>query len=242
MENDDHQIGRVLTRREALTILGAGGIAIFLGCSRDNSKSRASASLPCVVRPEQTEGPYFVDDMLNRSDIRSDPATGMLKDGVPLELIFKVSQVNGNACTPLSGVSIDIWHCDADGVYSDASDPGFSTVGQKFLRGYQATDANGNAKFTTIYPGWYWGRTVHMHFKVRTKSKSGQSYDFTSQLYFDDSLTDKVHAREPYSKKGQRNLRNDGDGLFRHSGDQLMLSPTQTSQGYAATFDIGLLI
>ncbi len=86
------------------------------------------------------------------------------------------------------GAIVDIWHCDAAGVYSDATDPGFNTVGKKFLRGYQVTDANGGVQFTTIYPGWYRGRTVHIHFKVRAKAKSGQSYEFTSQLYFDDAI------------------------------------------------------
>jgi protocatechuate 3,4-dioxygenase beta subunit len=104
------------------------------------------------------------------------------------------------------------------------------------------TDANGTVRFTTIYPGWYLGRTVHIHFKVRADSKSGQSHEFTSQLYFDDSITDQVHTQAPYAKKGQHTLRNNGDGIFRNGGDQLLLSLTRAKQGYAATFDIGLLI
>ncbi len=187
-----------------------------------------------------TEGPYFVDEKLNRSDIRPDPSDGTVKEGVPLGLVFNVSQINSSGCTPLAGAQVDVWHCDALGVYSDATDPGFNTIGQKFLRGYQVTDANGTARFMTIYPGWYQGRTVHIHFKIRTDPDSQQGFEFTSQLYFDDSITDQVHAQAPYASKGQRTLRNDGDGIFQSGGDQLILQLTQDGEGYAATFDIGL--
>jgi protocatechuate 3,4-dioxygenase beta subunit len=98
---------------------------------------------------------------------------------------------------------VDIWHCDAFGVYSDAVDPGFNTVGQKFLHGYQITDNNGSVELTTIYPGWYAGRTVHIHFKVRLFAGTTQTYSFTSQLYFDDTFTDQVFATQaPYNTRG----------------------------------------
>ena len=205
------------------------------------SSTADSATLPeCVVSPQQTEGPYFVDEKLNRSDIRSDPADGSVKEGVPLQLTLRVSLIGSTGCTPLADAIVDIWHCDALGVYSDVADPSFSTVGKKFLRGYQVTDADGTVQFTTIYPGWYQGRTVHMHFKVRTDGTSGQSYEFTSQLYFDDSITDQVHLRSPYADKGQRTLKNAGDGIFNGGGDQLLLALTETSPGYAGSFNIGL--
>jgi protocatechuate 3,4-dioxygenase beta subunit len=194
------------------------------------------------VRPQQTEGPYFVDEKLNRSDIRSDPSDGSVKQGVPLRLVFHVSQIDGSSCTPLTGAAVDIWHCDALGVYSDVTDPSFSTVGKKFLRGYQVTDANGTVEFVTIYPGWYPGRTVHIHFKIRTDSASQRGYEFTSQLYFDDSLTDQIHTQPPYAAKGQRTQKNDRDGIFRGGGEQLKLQLTKEAQGYAGTFDIGLQI
>jgi protocatechuate 3,4-dioxygenase beta subunit len=181
-----------------------------------------------------------VDEKLNRSDIRSDPSDGAVKPGMPLRLVFHVSQMNAGSCTPLTGATVDIWHCDALGVYSDVTDRSFSTVGKKFLRGYQVTDANGTVEFVTIYPGWYPGRTVHIHFKIRTDSASQRSYEFTSQLYFDDALTDRVHAQAPYAAKGRRTQRNDRDGIFRGGGEQLMLQLTQEAQGYVGTFDIGL--
>jgi protocatechuate 3,4-dioxygenase beta subunit len=126
------------------------------------------------------------------------------------------------------------------GIYSDVTDPRFSTVGQKFLRGYQVTDPAGKAVFRTIYPGWYAGRTVHMHFKVRTPAKSPRAAEFTSQLYFDDALTDRVHAMPPYAGKGQRTVRNTADGIFRRGGDQLLLTPRARESGYEATFSLGL--
>ena len=135
---------------------------------------------------------------------------------------------------------MDIWHCDGLGVYSDVQDPGFNTIGQEFLRGYQITDARGEARFVTVYPGWYGGRTVHIHFKIRTASVAQRSFEFTSQLYFDDVLTDRVHADPPYTAKGQRTARNRHDRIFRLGGDQLMLAPTIVADGYAAAFAIGL--
>jgi len=242
MERDDVQVGQVLTRREALALIGVSGVAILTGCTTaEGGGAKSAALLPgCVVRPEQTEGPYFVDGMLNRSDIRSDPVDGAVKAGVPLLLTINVSRIAGGACSPIAGAQVDLWHCDGLGVYSDVTDPGFTTVGQKFLRGYQLTDAAGAARFTTIYPGWYPGRAVHIHFKIRTDPTAARGYEFTSQLYFDDALTDVVHTRAPYAGKGQRTMKNSSDRIFSRGGEQLLLAAKENDQGYAATFDIGL--
>jgi protocatechuate 3,4-dioxygenase beta subunit len=204
------------------------------------STATTSGNTPaCVARPALTEGPYFVDEKLNRSDIRSDPSDGSIRQGALLALTFRVSQLT-NACAPLGGASVDVWHCDAAGAYSDVSDPGFSTVGKKFLRGYQVTDSSGVAKFTTIYPGWYQGRAVHIHFKIRSHTGSGAAYEFTSQLFFNDSITDQIYAQAPYSAKGQRTLQNSDDSIYNQGGSQLLLAPAKTTEGYSATFDIGL--
>jgi protocatechuate 3,4-dioxygenase beta subunit len=207
------------------------------------SLAQAASNRPqslCLVRPEQTEGPYFVDERLHRSDIRSDPTSGTITPGTPLALTFQISRVRAGECHPLQGAQIDIWHCDAAGIYSDVEDPGFNTIGKKFLRGYQLTDAQGAAQFLTIYPGWYPIRTVHIHFKIRTAPLARGSFEFTSQLYFPDDLTDIVHTALPYSSKGRRRVRNQHDFIFRDGGDQLILKPSATNGGYAMTFPIGL--
>jgi protocatechuate 3,4-dioxygenase beta subunit len=196
----------------------------------------------CVVRPALTEGPYFVDEKLNRSDIRSEPSTNTVKPGIALALTFVVSRVSGTSCAALANATVDVWHCDALGVYSDATDPSFgSTKGSKFLRGYQTTDAGGTAKFTTIWPGWYQGRATHIHFKIRSTAANGQASDFTSQLFFNETMNDAIFAQTPYSQKGGAGrLRNEADGIFQGSGGKLTIAPAKTADGYAATFDIGL--
>jgi protocatechuate 3,4-dioxygenase beta subunit len=228
----------VLSRREALALIGASSAALMTLAL----PARAAAPPSCVARPQQTEGPFFVEEELDRSDIRSDPGTGAVKPGVPLRLTFNVSRLSGTSCAPLTGAKVDLWHCDASGRYSDVRSRGSSSVGETFLRGYQRTDAAGTAQFLTIYPGWYGGRTVHVHFKVRMAASSAPAYEFTSQLYFDDALTDRVYAFEPYAAGRRRSMRNADDFLFRDGGSQLLIVPVPDAQGYAATFDIGLQI
>jgi protocatechuate 3,4-dioxygenase beta subunit len=256
LDNDDAQVGRILSRREVLALLGGSTVALIAACAPGaltsasptptaqqtgaeataaaTASSAATTVLPsCIVRPALTEGPYFVDEKLDRSDIRSDPGTGAVRPGAVLTLNFLVSRVSGSACTALSGAVVDVWHCDALGVYSDVD----NARGQKFLRGFQTTNASGSAKFTTIYPGWYQGRAVHIHFKIRPTSSS----EFTSQLFFDDALSTQVFTQTPYSQKGTQGVtRNSADGIFQQSGGKLTLTVTKSGDAYAATFDLGL--
>ena len=201
----------------------------------------AEAGAPaCVVTPQQMEGPYFIDKQLNRSDIRSDPADGSVREGAPLALVLRVMTVESKGCAPLAGAVVDLWHCDALGAYSDVRDGGSDTTGRKFLRGYQVTDAGGQARFTTIYPGWYPGRAVHIHFKVRINAGARLGDEFTSQLYFDEAISERVFARRPYTARGARAVRNERDGLFRSGGSRLMLQLAESGEGYTANFDIGV--
>jgi protocatechuate 3,4-dioxygenase beta subunit len=268
--DDDAPIGRVLTRREAVRLLTMSGAAVLVGCDRGaaaattdtaagatggttvaastGSVAQAITVPDCVVRPELTEGPFFVDKQLDRSDIRIEPSTGKPVEGVPLALTINVSEVGGGKCAPLAGAMVDLWQCDAHGVYSAVNDrmSGTDSSSRKFLRGYQVTDAKGTAAFTTIYPGWYRGRTVHIHFKIRTPAAAARAdrrdgtYDFTSQLFFDEALSDRVFAQAPYAGRGRRDTTNARDGIFRASGSQLMLAVAPSGAGYAASFDIGL--
>ncbi|HJR04512.1 MAG TPA: intradiol ring-cleavage dioxygenase [Methylomirabilota bacterium] len=237
MSDDDRPIGSVLTRREALALLGAGGLAVL---APGRGAAQPAGTPACVARPALTEGPFFVDEKLERSDIRSDPADGSVRPGVPLQLALRVSRLSRGACAPLPGATVDIWHCDAVGVYSDVQDPGGATLGKKFLRGYQTTDADGLARFTTIYPGAYRGRAVHIHFKIRSAAAGGRVHDFTSQLFFDDALSDQIYARPPYAGRGEQRVRNARDGIFRNAGARLMLAVTPAAPGYAGTFELAL--
>lgn len=236
---DDIPQGRLLSRREALALIGGSGVLLLAGSARAQVPSGV-AQLSCVVRPQQTEGPFFVEEALDRFDIRSDPRTGQVSTGMPLRLAFKVSRLSGAACVPFAGAQVDIWHSDAAGRYSDVR--GSSTAGQQFLRGYQSTDETGSARFVTIYPGAYGGRAVHVHFKIRTGAAASRGYAFTSQLYFDEAVTERIYASEPYASQRRRWMRNAEDGLFRAGGRQLLLTPVKDAEGYAATFDIGMQV
>jgi protocatechuate 3,4-dioxygenase beta subunit len=233
-DHDPAAIGRILTRRELLARVGLSGAAILVGAAW----ARAAEAVPaCVARPRQTEGPFVVDEPLERSDLRLDARTGAATPGVPLRLRFRVSELAGESCAPLSGARVDVWHCDAEGRYSDVVR---AEAAAHFLRGYQLTDADGAAQFATIYPGWYAGRAVHVHFKIRVANGPGRARDFTSQLYFDDRLSERVFGSAPYAARGGRWLRNAQDGLYRDGGPQLTLAPIAEADGYAATFDVAL--
>jgi len=240
MTSDDRPIGKVLSRREALALVGAGAFGVLV--QRQPLRTITRRSGVCVARPEQTEGPYFVDEALNRSDIRVDPSDGSIAIGTPFALTIAVTQFEGNsgACKPVAGAHVDLWHSDHRGVYSDVHDPGFDTRGKKFLRGYQLTGPDGRATFATIYPGWYQGRTVHVHFKIRTAPAADRGTEFTSQIYFDDALSDQVFAREPYAARGARRTRNENDGIFRRGGTQLLLPLERRGEGYAGVFEVAL--
>lgn len=236
---------RELTRRQLLGILGAAGAAAMGGAAcRDAVAYSLPELLDCVVTPAQTEGPYFVDARLQRSDIRVDPATGQVSQGVPLAVAINVVSVIGNACAPVRNAMVDVWQCDALGIYSDVRDTQglFDTRGKQFLRGYQVTDQSGRAEFLTVYPGWYPGRTVHIHFKVRVFEGDRRAHEFTSQLYFDDALTDRVFAAEPYRSKGPRTTRNPQDGIYRqrNSGEALLLPVVSDGAGYRGSVAVGL--
>jgi protocatechuate 3,4-dioxygenase beta subunit len=261
-DNDDLPVGRILSRREVLKVFAGAGAAMFVGYGVNQagaqgagagiSPLRSSGPLAqaldriaqprtaCVVRPAAVEGPFFIDGQLNRSDIRVDSATGEPVPGVELNVTFNVSVINGG-CAPLEGAVVDLWQCDAVGHYSGVS----PFVGHDFLRGYQTTDANGNTSFTMIYPGWYPGRTTHTHFKIRTNPSSFDGgYVFTTQLFYDDTLTDQIYLQSPYNKHMPRDTTNATDGIYQQVGGaqlQLVCVPNGNG-GYDAAIDFGLVI
>jgi protocatechuate 3,4-dioxygenase beta subunit len=220
-------------------LIGASGAALLTGAL----PARAAVPLPapsCIARPQQTEGPFFVEEGLNRSDIRSDQGTGAVKPGVPLRLALRVSRMSGASCAPLAGAQVDIWHCDAEGRYSEVGNR--RATSEKFLRGYQRTDAAGMAQFLTIYRVRTTGAPAASRSAHAASTPSASLYEFTSQLYFDDELTDRVYASAPYAAGQRRSTRNADDFIFRDGGSKLLLDLAPEASGYAATFDVGLQI
>jgi len=223
-----------------------GGLNLAKAAAPTAAATIAPTALACIASPSMTEGPYFVDEMLKRVDIRTDPTDNSVKPGVPLRLTIKVYSVNGSTCAPLKNAQIDIWHCDAAGSYSDES--ANNTQGKKFLRGYQVTDDSGSVTFTTIYPGWYRGRTVHIHVKVRTFAADGTSnYAFNSQLFFDDALNDSVQAQAPYNTNGKRDTTNLTDMVYTGQdatgddvGSLMLLTLTKDADGYVSNVNMGV--
>jgi protocatechuate 3,4-dioxygenase beta subunit len=232
-----------ITRRQVVGAAGTTGVALLFGGLVRGSGGAldpdvAEAAATCVMTPAKTEGPYFVDERLNRSDIRSDPTSGDGQDGVKLTLKLSVFDAS-NDCAPVQGARVDIWHANASGLYSDEAANG--TSGKKFLRGYQLTDADGAVTFTTIYPGWYSGRAVHIHFKVRIFNGTTETLEFTSQLFFTDAMNATVFAKAPYSSRGNSDTTDSTDNIYGTDGASLLLQPTSDgSGGYVADFSVGI--
>jgi len=229
----------------------------------------SSTNITCIITPsliesegtpQQIEGPYFVAGMPNRSDIRSDTSDGSVQEGVPLHLVIHVYQVDGKdqgginntnntdakVCAPLSDARVDIWHANAQGLYSGVKDDG--TGGKTFLRGYQITNNNGTAIFDTVYPGWYEGRAIHIHIKVTAFDGSKEKLDWTSQFYLNNSANEQVHTQPPYINHGPVPITNEQDGIFTgpstdglvkiDAGKHLMLDLTKQGEGYTGIFNV----
>lgn len=239
----------LLSRRKALGLLGAFGAAGLAGCAAGEGGDVVQAATgttsngtttTCILTPALTEGPYFVDEKLNRSDITDG------QSGVPLTLNMNVYNANNASCAVLPNVQIDIWHCNAQGLYSDINVQGNAgQSGLKYLRGYQVSDASGNLTFKTIYPGWYNGRTVHIHLKARIfDAANNVTKEFNTQIFFDDSLSDSVFTQTPYNSRGTRNTRNSNDGIYNSTGSNssavLIALSGSNSSGYSGSFGVGL--
>jgi len=223
-----HLIHHSIDRRRTLAILGSGLAAMLEGAS-------------CLSpNPALEEGPYFIEEKLLRSDVRSDPSTGVVQAGTLLTLAITVQNQSGGVCAPLTGAYVDIWQCNASGIYSDEAQE--NTSGQKYLRGYQITDDNGLVQFTTIYPGWYSGRAVHIHIRVRTYSGSTVLGDFETQSFFDPAVTSAVFALAPYNTRGAPDTVNSTDRVYTGASNASLnlWTLTKTSSGYAAALNLAV--
>ncbi|MCB1018398.1 MAG: hypothetical protein KDC27_00650 [Acidobacteria bacterium] len=228
-------------------LAGMAGGAVFV-VPAWNQTIEQPEQLACVTQSQQlTEGPYWVDEKLFRSDIRSDPSTGVVRDGIPLTLKINVQNLaTSGSCSALTGAYVDIWHCDAKGIYSDEStyNPGggtgnVNTSGQTFLRGYQITDANGSVTFTTIYPGWYSGRTIHIHIRVRTYNGQTVLSNFVSQIFFDETTNNTVLATSAYSRTSSRDTTNARDNIYGNNTNLLAASSGDPASGYTSEITFG---
>ncbi|MFL5812377.1 MAG: hypothetical protein ACJ763_02270 [Bdellovibrionia bacterium] len=301
-----------LSRRDLMKWGGAAVASISLGtlesiisgCKgasliQPDSRQQGAAPDACLQATNTTRGPYFVDNALDpnidndvvdpsipeRSDVTTDTEGNAGKQaGLPLTLKLTIASYNGGACAPLPQARVDIWHCNAQGVYSDvqvgapppggapgtpppgspATSPGMggpppgaplpggtfdgsptaaSTQGQNFLRGYQRTDASGQVTFQTIYPGWYMGRAVHFHIKIRLYDASGNvTTEATTQLFFNDTTSDAVYAgNAAYSRTGTRDTRNSNDSIFESETPALLVNLTgSATTGYTGTATLGI--
>jgi protocatechuate 3,4-dioxygenase beta subunit len=235
--DDSERTDPGLTRRESLA--KAGGLAALLagaagwrlaGGEGDadaavGPAAVASGAVSCVLAPEQTEGPYYVSGARVRRTITEG------RPGVPLTLRLRV--VDASSCRPIRNAAVDVWHADALGSYSGVG----AQAGRTFMRGVQRTDANGLALFRTVYPGWYPGRTVHIHVMVHI----GGNVVHTGQLYFADAVTDAVYRRSPYRSRPSRDVRNAADAIYRNGGRRSQLTLQRQATGaYLGAITMGV--
>jgi protocatechuate 3,4-dioxygenase beta subunit len=249
---------RAVSRRVALGTFGGLGLTAFLVACGSSTKSSgttatsttaasttaATSTTPtsdAVLMPELTEGPYYLDLDLVRSDVREDRA------GVPLEVHLSI--VDTATGRPVAGAMVDIWHADGNGLYSGFASAHLavaataSTVSPAddgtFLRGTQISGTDGSVAFTTIYPGWYPGRAVHIHVKVHVDGNEIH----TGQLFFDDSFSDTVFASaSPYDTRGTRDTLNVHDSIYASGGAASTLTPSTVGSGYSTTLAMGVKV
>lgn len=252
---------RRISRRSALASVGGIGLgAVLAACGASTSSKTGSSSTTAassvtslgttpvtsavtttssvVLAPEMTEGPYYLDLNLVRSNVVEDRA------GAPFALSLVVADASSGQ--PVKGAAVDIWHADANGIYSgfvaastaaNGGGGGGATDNSRFLRGTQLSDSSGKVTFATIYPGWYRGRTVHIHVKVHVSGK----VIHVGQLFFDDSYTDTVYAASaPYSARSARDTRNTNDSIYSGGGAQSVLAVQKSGATYSATMTMGV--
>ena len=222
---------RRISRRASLASLGGlvAGAAGLAGLRNADDAGAgpegvSSGLVSCVLAPEQTEGPYYVDDAAVRRNVTEG------RPGVPLTL--RLTVVNVGSCKPIKRAAVEIWHCDAEGTYSATG----AEADERFLRGVQRTDAKGVAIFKTLYPGWYQGRTVHIHTMVHI----GGNVVHTGQLYFSDAVTDTVYRRSPYNGRPSRTTRNTADTIYRNGGRRSTLKLAKSGPAYVGSITMGV--
>jgi protocatechuate 3,4-dioxygenase beta subunit len=241
LQEHNENMTQKIRRREALAVIGAAGAALAFGCGGDTatptgpSASTTPASTPtaggatnstCTVTPNETVGPYPSVTDLFRSDIRED------RPGTPLALTMTVVNTS-NGCSPVPGVNVEIWQCDAAGSYSQYG----GQTARTYLRGIQTTNASGQVTFTTIYPGWYQGRATHIHVDVVRRGTSAK----VTQIAFPEPANAAVYGTGVYAPRGANPTSNTRDGIFADSlSSELASISGDPATGMTATFQVGI--
>jgi protocatechuate 3,4-dioxygenase beta subunit len=266
---------RKLTRRQALGAAGSAGAALLVaggglpkslgGLAAVPAASAATAATDVAITPSMTEGPYWVDELLRRFDVRGNTASaasgaGTVQAGVPLTL--KINVLDAASGDAINGAHVDIWHANAYGLYSDEGSQqsgggttGTDTQGQNFLRGYQITGVDagagsspvdGQVSFKTIWRGWYGGRAIHIHVRVRTYDSTGTVVtNYTTQIFFSDRDNSAVlTGAAPYNTRSPTTdpTTDETDSVLTSSADatNIVAVAGSIAGGLAATFTIGL--
>jgi len=220
---------RELNRRDVLKSLGGAGVAAVFGARAvDFVGEDAQAATTCLLTPETTEGPYWVDGTFTRRNITEGRA------GLPL--LIRVTVLNARTCSPIKSADVEIWHCDAIGNYS-----GVDGASSRFLRGHQRSNASGKLEFLTVFPGWYRGRTPHIHMKVDV----GGDTVHTGQVFFNEQITASVYKQQPYARRGQYDTPHARDSIYRQAGGSTaelkLVRRTGNLKGYVGTIAIGVV-
>lgn len=227
-----------LTRRAALTMIAIAASGGVMMPKRAFAQGNATSMLiadsdVCAIIPEVTEGPYYFDPQLVRTDIT---------EGRPGIATLVRLQVVDAMCQPLPGARVDIWHCGADGLYSNYPNQGddrqTDTVGETFLRGTQFANEDGLVEFDTIYPGWYRGRTTHIHFKVFLD----ETNVLTGQIFFPDALSEYIYRNiAPYNDRAsERDTLNTSDRIAAEATHASFAHVKEEETRYLASLIVGV--
>jgi protocatechuate 3,4-dioxygenase beta subunit len=199
---------RTFSRSALIKTAGGAGLAVAFGARALDAlgaDADAETTATCILTPEVTEGPYWIDENLTRRDIREG------KPGLPL--VLQLTIVSAKTCKPIRGADVEIWHCDAAGSYSGFE--GGGRTGTRYLRGHQRSNAAGVATFLTVFPGWYPGRTPHIHMKAHI---GNDRVVHTGQLFFNEAITAAVYKQAPYSGHGPYDTSHARDNIYAQAG------------------------
>jgi protocatechuate 3,4-dioxygenase beta subunit len=237
-------------RRTVLIATGTTAAVLAVGAAAPQAPTTATttdatpaaAAAVCTLTKEMTEGPYYLDGALVRADVTEGKA------GIPLKLALTV--VDDSTCATIPGALVEIWHSDALGEYSGyVGNNGHSEADDgTFLRGGVLTNSSGLATITTIYPGWYRGRAIHIHLKVHTGvtvsngKYTGGTVVNTGQLFFDETVTTAVAKVSPYSTNKVTRTTLSQDSIYGGGGaqDGLLTLSGSTGAGYTGTLTLGV--